>query len=101
MLGWNTKTYIDWCTALYSTLSNLYFNMSIEIDFMKCYFGFLGVFVDDPFDCVWKEYGISDAANFGVRDWDQEWVWVPEVCVSDFLPDLEDNIKKYSPFVWF
>ena len=65
-LSYNTKTYVDACMALYSTLSNLYFNMTIEIDFMKCWFGFLGVFVDDPFDCEWKEYAITDAANVGL-----------------------------------
>jgi len=44
--------------------------MSIEIDVMKCDFGFLGVFIDDPFDCTWKEYGISDVSNVGLRQWD-------------------------------
>ena len=67
MLSYNTKTYVDACIALYSTLSNLYFNMFVEIDVNKCYFGFLGVFIDDPFDCSWKEYGVADASNLGLR----------------------------------
>lgn len=74
--------------------------MSIEIDVMKCYFGFLGVFIDDPYDCGWKEYGVNDVSDYGIRDWDQEWAWVPEVCLSDYV-DLADAIKTYSPFVWF
>ena len=67
MLGYNTKTYVDACIALFSTLSNLYFYTHLELDVNKCYFGFLGVFIDDPFDCSWKEYYINDIANVGLR----------------------------------
>ena len=65
-LSYNTKTYVDACMALYSTLSNFYFDSTIEIDFMKCWFGFIGVFIDDPFDCEFKEYAITDVGTFGL-----------------------------------
>ena len=73
----NTKTYLDACLSIFSTLSNMYMNMFVEIDVNKCWFGFLGVFIDDPFDCEWQEYGIADVVNVGLRQWDQEWMWLP------------------------
>ena len=30
----------------------------------------MGVFIDDPFDCEWKEYGVSDFSDIGLRQWD-------------------------------
>ena len=74
--------------------------MTIEIDVLKCYFGFLGVFIDDPFDCSWKEYAIEDVANVGVRHWDQEWNWLPQMCLSDVY-DIEKVLKENSPWTWF
>ena len=64
---YNTKNYVDACIGIFSTLSNLYFNMSMEIDINKCWFGWIGVFIDDPFDCEWREYAINDVVNVGVH----------------------------------